>query len=61
MGRAAGSYGWGGIVNTYFWVDPAAELAAVVCMQISPFCAPACLVLCAEFEAALYRQLGLKG
>jgi methyl acetate hydrolase len=60
-GRAAGSYGWGGIFNTYFWVDPAAELAAVVCMQMSPFCAPACLAVCDAFESALYRQLGLRG
>jgi methyl acetate hydrolase len=58
-GRAAGSYGWGGIFNTYFFVDPAAELGAVVCMQMSPFCAPACLAVCDAFEAALYRQLGL--
>jgi CubicO group peptidase (beta-lactamase class C family) len=60
-GRAAGSYGWAGIFNTYFWVDPAAEVAAVICMQMSPFCAPACLDLCASFERALYRHLGLRG
>jgi len=59
-GRAVGSYGWAGIFNTYFWVDPAAELAAVVCMQMSPFCAPACLGVSEAFEAALYRQLGLR-
>jgi methyl acetate hydrolase len=58
-GRGAGSYGWAGIFNTYFWVDPAAELAGVICMQMSPFCAPACLALREAFEAALYRQLGL--
>ena len=59
-GRAAGSYGWAGIFNTYFWVDPAAEVAAVIFMQLSPFCAPACLDLCDSFERALYRQLGLR-
>ena len=58
-GRAAGSYGWGGIFNTYFWVDPAAELAAVLFMQAAPFCAPACLEACDRFERALYRQLKL--
>jgi methyl acetate hydrolase len=57
--RAAGSYGWGGIFNTYFWVDPAADLAAVICMQMSPFCTPACLAVYDAFERALYRQLGL--
>ncbi len=60
-GRAAGSYGWGGIFNTYFWVDPAADLGAVLCMQMAPFCAPACLAVCEAFEVALYRQLGLHG
>ena len=59
-GRAAGSYGWAGILNTYFWVDPAAEIATVVYMQMSPFCAPACLNLCAELERAVYRELGLR-
>ena len=59
-GRAAGSYGWGGIFNTYFWVDPAAELAAVLFMQAAPFCAPACLEACDRFERALYRQLKLR-
>jgi CubicO group peptidase (beta-lactamase class C family) len=59
-GRSAGSYGWAGIFNTYFWVDPAAELAGVVCMQVSPFCAPVCLAVREAFEGALYRQLGLK-
>jgi CubicO group peptidase (beta-lactamase class C family) len=59
-GRAAGSYGWAGILNTYFWVDPAAEIAAVVYLQMSPFCAPACLTLCAQFETAVYRELGLR-
>ena len=56
-GRAAGSYGWGGIFNTYFWVDPAAELAAVIFMQVAPFCAPICIEACERFERALYRQL----
>jgi methyl acetate hydrolase len=59
-GRAAGSFGWGGIFNTYYWVDPAAELAAVVCMQTSPFCEPECLAVCAAFESALYRWLGFR-
>ena len=56
-GRAAGSYGWGGIFNTYFWVDPAAGLAAVVLMQMSPFSAPACIEVCERFEAAVFEAL----
>jgi methyl acetate hydrolase len=58
-GRAAGSFGWAGIFNTYFWVDPTAGIAAVVMMQTTPFCAPPALALCAALETALYRELGL--
>ena len=57
-GRAAGSYGWAGIYNTYFWVDPAAGIAAVVLMQLSPFSAPVCIDVCDRFERAVYHELG---
>jgi CubicO group peptidase (beta-lactamase class C family) len=33
---AVGSYGWSGIWGTYFWIDPANRLAAVVMVQIEP-------------------------
>jgi methyl acetate hydrolase len=56
-GRAAGSYGWAGIYNTYFWVDPAAGIAAVVLMQVSPFSAPVCIDVCDRFERAVYHEL----
>jgi CubicO group peptidase (beta-lactamase class C family) len=56
-GRPAGSYGWGGLYNTYFWVDPAAELGAVVMMQVSPFSRPACLEVCERFERAVFLAL----
>jgi methyl acetate hydrolase len=57
-GRAAGSYGWGGLYNTYFWVDPSVELAAALFMQISPFSAPVCVAVCERFEAAVFAALG---
>jgi len=56
-GRSAGSYGWGGLYNTYFWVDPAADLGAVVMMQVSPFCRPACIEVCGRFERAVFAAL----
>jgi CubicO group peptidase (beta-lactamase class C family) len=56
-GRAAGSYGWAGICNTYFWVDPSAKIGAVVFMQMSPFSAPVCVELCEQFESAVYKNL----
>jgi CubicO group peptidase (beta-lactamase class C family) len=57
-GRAAGSYGWGGLYNTYFWVDPTAGLGAVVMMQVSPFSRAACIEICARFERAVFAALG---
>jgi CubicO group peptidase (beta-lactamase class C family) len=56
-GRSAGSYGWGGLYNTYFWVDPVAGLAAVVMMQVSPFSRPACIEVCERFERAVFSAL----
>lgn len=57
-GRSAGSWAWAGIFNTYFWGDPRAGIGAVLLMQMSPFCDPACLRLAADFESAVYRALG---
>ncbi len=55
-GRARGSYGWGGIVNTWFWVDPARELAAVLMLQLAPFANRASVALLQEFETAVYTD-----
>jgi CubicO group peptidase (beta-lactamase class C family) len=32
-----GSYSWGGIFHTYFWVDPKEELIGVLLTQVYPF------------------------
>lgn len=53
-GRAAGSYSWAGIWNTYFWVDPRAGIGVVLLMQLSPFADPACIDVLQRFERALY-------
>lgn len=55
-GRPAGSAGWAGIFNTYYWLDREAGLAAVLLMQLSPFCDPACLETYRAFARALYRR-----
>ena len=60
-GRSAGSYGWAGIYNTYFWVDPSARIAAVAFMQVSPFCVARCLDVCSAFERAVYAEHTLVG
>ena len=36
-GRSAGSLAWAGLANTYFWIDPARNVAGVILMQLLPF------------------------
>ena len=53
-GRAAGSLAWAGIANTYYWIDPASGIAAVLMMQFLPFGDPAALEVYAAFERLVY-------
>ena len=53
-GRAAGSLAWAGIANSYYWIDPASDIAAVVCMQHLPFGEPAAVEVLRAFERAVY-------
>jgi methyl acetate hydrolase len=54
-GRKAGSLTWAGLFNTYYWIDPASSIAAVIMMQVLPFADPHALEACRAFERALYR------
>jgi len=56
-GRPAGSFGWGGIYNTYFWVDPGTGFAGVVLMQMQPFADPDCIDVWQRLERAVYDCL----
>jgi len=53
-GRAAGSLAWAGLCNTYFWIDPASDVAAVLLMQLLPFADPGALAVLSAFERAVY-------
>jgi CubicO group peptidase (beta-lactamase class C family) len=53
-GRAAGSLCWAGVHNTFFWIDPASKIAAVLMMQLLPANDPAVLETLVGFEAAVY-------
>jgi CubicO group peptidase (beta-lactamase class C family) len=53
--RSAGSLSWGGINNTYFWIDPARGVAGVILMQFLPFADPRALAVYDAFERAVYR------
>ncbi|HXY49663.1 MAG TPA: serine hydrolase domain-containing protein [Terriglobales bacterium] len=53
-GRSAGSLAWGGIYNTFFWIDPARRICAVILMQILPFSDDAAISAVENFERAVY-------
>lgn len=55
--RSEGSLSWGGIANTYFWIDRRAGVAGTVLMQVMPFADPICLGVLDDFERALYTTL----
>jgi CubicO group peptidase (beta-lactamase class C family) len=59
--RSAGSLTWGGLNNTYFWLDPAAKVAGVFMTQILPFADPPVLQAFDAFERAVYRAAGRRG
>ena len=52
--RAAGSGGWAGIDNTYFWVDPSSRVTGALYTQLLPFLEPGCVRLYEDVERALY-------
>jgi methyl acetate hydrolase len=57
-GRGPGSLAWAGLGNTYFWIDPATGIAAVILTQLFPFADAKALALLDGFEKALYTALG---
>jgi methyl acetate hydrolase len=53
--RSPGSLSWGGINNTYFWVDPARGVAGVILFQFLPFADARALAVHEAFERAIYQ------
>jgi CubicO group peptidase (beta-lactamase class C family) len=53
-GRSAGTVGWAGLANSYYWLDPARRVAGVILTQILPFADPAAVNLYGRFERAVY-------
>jgi CubicO group peptidase (beta-lactamase class C family) len=56
-GRKAGSLTWAGLYNTYYWIDPATNVAGVIMMQILPFADTRAVDLYRKFERGVYRAL----
>jgi methyl acetate hydrolase len=53
--RSAGSLSWGGIYNTYFWIDPARGVAGVAMMQFLPFSDTKALAIYDTFERGVFQ------
>jgi len=55
-GRSAGSLAWAGLANSYFWIDPAKQVAGVYATQLLPFFDADAVALFGEFESAVYQM-----
>jgi methyl acetate hydrolase len=53
--RSPGSLSWGGINNTFFWIDPARGIAGVIMMQYLPFADARALAVYDAFERGTYQ------
>ena len=56
-GRSAGSLAWAGLANSYYWIDPAKQVAGIIMTQILPFLDSKVLDLFDRFEKAIYAGL----
>jgi CubicO group peptidase (beta-lactamase class C family) len=55
--RGAGSYTWGGINNTHFWVDPKNDIGVVILTQVLPFYNAVSMDVLKRFEMLIYEYL----
>ena len=55
--RAANSLTWGGLANSYFWIDPAKKVTGVWATQLLPFYDPRAIEAYEEFERGVYASL----
>jgi methyl acetate hydrolase len=53
-GRNKGSGGWAGLGNLYYWIDPTAKVAGMVCSAILPYFNPTVLSLFDQLERVAY-------
>ena len=54
--RSPGSLSWGGINNTFYWLDPARNITGLIMMQHLPFAEPRALAVYDVFERGVYRM-----
>ena len=56
-GRSAGTVSWGGLFNTYYWLDPARKVTGLILTQVLPFADARVLRLYGRFESAVYEAV----
>jgi len=56
-GRSAGTVSWGGIFNTYYWLDPAKRVTGLIMTQVLPFADERSLKVYGQLERAIYDVL----
>jgi methyl acetate hydrolase len=56
-GRSAGSLTWGGLFNTYYWIDPARRICAVFMTQVLPFADVRALRIYRQYERGIYAAV----
>jgi CubicO group peptidase (beta-lactamase class C family) len=55
--RSANSLAWGGLANSYYWIDPARKVTGVWATQLLPFYDPRAIAAFEAFERAVYASL----